>query len=99
LKVKTEPVEKLINTKKLTQDFLNKIKFHLGNNTIQILINESSSETTILETLKELNADVIVMGSQGRNWSNDRLIGSTTQQISLHTAIPVLIIPIKERYS
>lgn len=94
LKVKTEPVENPINIKQMAKDFLNKIKFHLGNDKIQIIIEESNSESAILETAKKLNVDLIVMGQHYKNWSDEKLIGSITHQVLLATTIPLLIIPI-----
>lgn len=77
--------------------FLEKSKKHLGDDTIKILVKEGSIAESILETAKELNADIIVMGSHSRRWLEDILMGSITAYVLHHTAIPLFIIPTKKK--
>ena len=76
--------------------FLEKIKKHLGDNAIKILVKEGSIAQSILEVAKELNADIIVMGSHSRRWLENILMGSITEHVLHHTAIPLFIIPTKK---
>lgn len=76
--------------------FLNKTKEYHGDESIQILVKEGDSAETILETSKELNVDIIVMGSHSSRWLEDILIGSVTEKVLRHTSIPLYIIPIRK---
>ncbi len=87
----------MINELKNTAlDFLKKTKEHLGDNTINTIVKEGQIEELVLETSKEINADIIVMGSHSRRWLDNILMGSTTEHVLHHTTIPLLIIPTKK---
>ena len=77
--------------------FLEKTKQHLADNTIKTLVKEGSTAQSILEVAKELNADIIVMGSHSRRWLENILMGSITEHVLHHTAIPLFIIPTKKQ--
>jgi nucleotide-binding universal stress UspA family protein len=79
--------------------FLDRAKLHLGDKTIQTLIKEGDFAESILETAKELHADVIVMGSHSRKWLDEILMGSITEKVLRHTTIPLFIVPTKKRNS
>ncbi|MEP7320426.1 MAG: universal stress protein [Saprospiraceae bacterium] len=83
--------------KKTSLNFLEKSKQHLGDDTIKILVKEGSVEESILEASKELNADIIVMGSHSRRWLENILIGSITEYVLHHSAVPLFIIPTKKQ--
>ena len=88
----------IINELKNTSlDFLEKSKHHLGDDTIKILVKEGSIAESILEAAKELNSDIIVMGSHSRRWLENILMGSITEYVLHHTAIPLFIIPTKKQ--
>jgi len=78
-----------------SQDYLNKIKHHLGDETIQTIVKEGDSADRILSTTKEFNADVIVMGSHSRRWLEEILMGSVTEKVLHQSSIPLFIIPTK----
>jgi len=82
--------------KKATQHFLDKSKQHLGDKTIQTLVKEGDFAESILNTTKELHADIIVMGSHSRRWLDEILMGSVTEKVLHHTSIPLFIIPTKK---
>jgi len=82
--------------KKATQHFLNKSKNHLGDKSIKTLIKEGDFAETILTTAKELNADIIVMGSHSRKWLENILMGSVTEKVLHNTPIPLFIVPTKK---
>ena len=87
----------MINELKNTSlHFLEKTKLHLGDSTIKILVKEGSTGELILETAKELNAYVIVMGSHSKRWLENILMGSVTEHVLHHTTIPLFIIPTKK---
>ena len=86
-------VNELKNT---SRDFLGKSKQHLGDDTIKILVKEGSIAESILEAAKELNADIIVMGSHSRRWLENILMGSITEYVLHYTSIPLFITPTKK---
>ncbi|MBU3952837.1 MAG: universal stress protein, partial [Proteobacteria bacterium] len=57
---------------------------------IQIVNGNPTEE--ILNTAKDINADMIVMGSYGYNALLDALIGGTTKKVVKNSEIPVLVV-------
>jgi len=78
---------------KASQYFLGKIKDHLHDDTIQILVEKGSFPEMILKTAADMNTDLIVLGSHSRRWLDQILIGSVTEKVLHHTTIPLFIIP------
>lgn len=83
--------------KKSTQEFLDKSKQHLEDETIQTLIIEGDVADSILEAAKEAKADVIVLGSHSQKWLESIVMGSVTEQVLHQTLIPLYIIPTKNQ--
>jgi nucleotide-binding universal stress UspA family protein len=82
--------------KDAAQQFLNKVKNHLGDEAITTRIEEGDIAETIANTAKSMHADVIVMGSHSRKWLEDIVMGSVTQEVLRHAALPVFIIPVRK---
>jgi nucleotide-binding universal stress UspA family protein len=82
--------------KKASMDFLDKSRHHLGDETIQTIVEEGVYSETILETAKKMHADIIVMGSHSQKWLENILLGSVTQEVLHHTTIPLFIVPTKK---
>ncbi|MCX6168411.1 MAG: universal stress protein [Ignavibacteriales bacterium] len=82
--------------KKGSQQFLDKSKHHLGDETIQTVVKEGDFAEAILNTAKELHADVIVMGSHSKKWLENIIMGSVTEEVLHHTSIPLFIVPTKK---
>jgi nucleotide-binding universal stress UspA family protein len=89
------PVQSINNDmlKNASLQYLNKSKQHLGDETIQTLVKEGDFAESILDTAKEINADIIVMGSHSRKWLENIIMGSVTEKVLNHTSIPLFIIP------
>ncbi len=85
--------------KKAAEYYLEKIAGHLGNQSIQIVIEEGDLADSILNTAKHFHANLIVMGSHSRRWLEQVLIGSSTEKVLRQTTIPLLVVPIKEHIS
>jgi len=81
----------------VSQHFLDKIKHHLGDDAIVTEIVEGDFAETILNTSKQLHADVIVMGSHSRKWLENIVMGSVTADVLRQSAVPLFIVPIKKR--
>jgi nucleotide-binding universal stress UspA family protein len=83
--------------KKASHYYLNKLKHHLGDESIQTMVAEGEFAEVILSTAKELHVGAIVMGSHSRRWLEQILLGSVTEKVLHNTTIPLFIIPTKER--
>jgi nucleotide-binding universal stress UspA family protein len=82
--------------KKASMYFLDKTRHHLGDNTIQTMVEEGDYAESILKAAKHLHADIIVMGSHSRKWLENIVMGSVTEKVLHHTTIPLFIIPTKK---
>jgi nucleotide-binding universal stress UspA family protein len=78
-----------------TLKFLNKVKRHLGDEDVKLMIIEGEVADSILKLSKEMDIDVVVMGSHSRKWLEDILMGSEAEDVLKHTQIPLLIVPTK----
>ena len=82
--------------KKVSQQFLDKSKHHLGDEAIQTLVKEGDFAEAILKAAENVHADIIVMGSHSRKWMEKIVMGSVTEKVLRHTPIPLFIIPTKQ---
>lgn len=82
--------------RKTCEDFLDQSKKHLNDANIQTLVKEGNVATSILETTKEVHADIVVMGSHSRKWLDAILIGSVAKKVLHDIAVPLFIIPTKQ---
>jgi len=80
-----------------TQKFLDKTKKYLGDDSIKTILKEGEIAETILNTAKELKADVIVMGSHSRKWLENIILGSEAEDVLKKTTIPLFIIPTRKQ--
>jgi len=90
-------VDVLSDLKKSTQEFLNKAKKHLGNESIITILKEGEIADTILKTARELKVDVIVMGSHSRKWLENIIMGSEAENVLKMSTVPLFIIPTKKQ--
>lgn len=77
--------------------FLEKIKQNLKDSSIEKIAIQGDFATAILETANNNHFDVIVIGSNSKNWLEKTVMGSVTESVFSKTKIPLLIIPIKEK--
>ena len=56
-----------------------------------VYVNDSFPADGIISTANSVGADLIVMGSHGRSGLGRLLLGSQTNNVLSHTAIPVLV--------
>lgn len=77
-------------------DFLHNTKEYLGDKTIAIILKEGRLADSILDTAKELSADIIVMGSHSRKWLEKIVMGSSTESVLRKTTLPLFIVPTKK---
>lgn len=79
-----------------TQEFLNKAKKRLGSESIKTVLKEGEVADMILKTAKEMNVDLIVMGSHSRKWLENIILGSEAQDVLKSTTIPLYIVPTRK---
>ena len=90
-------VDVLSDLKKSTQEFLNKVKKLLGNESVITILKEGEIADTILKTARELKVDVIVMGSHSRKWLENIIMGSEAENVLKMSTVPLFIIPTKKQ--
>lgn len=90
--VQTDTVQGL---KRTAEDYLDNIKLSLSDETIETVIKEGDYAENILQTAKEMKADMKVMGTHSRKGLDKVLLGSVAENVLHHTAIPLFIIPVK----
>ncbi len=83
--------------KKASLFFLEKSKFHLGDPDIKTVVREGDLADSILKAAWEYHADIIVLGSHSRKWLENIVMGSVTEKVLRHSAIPLFIVPTKKR--
>lgn len=81
--------------KKAAQDYLDISKQHLGDDSIETIVAEGDFGESILEVGKQINADIIVMGTHGRHGLDKLLMGSVAEEVLHKSPIPLFIIPTK----
>ena len=91
-------VDMLGDLKIATQKFLDKAKKHLGDDkSIKTVLIDGEIADTILKNAKDMDVDIIVMGSHSRKWLEDIIMGSESQDVLKNSKIPLLIIPTKKK--
>ncbi|MEP6951730.1 MAG: universal stress protein [Ginsengibacter sp.] len=84
--------------KKTAQEYLDKSKEHLGDETIETIVKDGDFGNSILEVAAEKNVDVIVMGSHRRTGLDKILMGSSiAEKVLHHSSIPLFIVPTGEK--
>lgn len=83
--------------KQSSQNFLDKVKRHLGDDTILTVLKEGDFAESILDTANEFDIDIIVMGSHSSKWLENIMMGSVTADVLKKTTIPLFIVPTKKR--
>ena len=77
-------------------DFLEKSKKHPGDDMIQVIVKQGDFAEAILKTAKEMDVDIIVMGSHNTQWLEEIVMGRVTDDDLQQTEIPILIIPTRK---
>ncbi len=90
--VQTDTVQELKST---AVDYLNDVKLSLGDETIETIVKEGDYAENILQAAKEMNADMIVIGTHRRKGLDKVLLGSIAENVLHHTTIPLFIIPVE----
>ncbi|WP_198170156.1 universal stress protein [Mucilaginibacter arboris] len=67
-----------------------------GHNISQFL-ETGDAATVLVDTAAKFKADLIVVGSHGRTGFNRFFTGSVAEDVTRHTEIPVMIVPLKDK--
>jgi len=59
---------------------------------INKIVREGDPEVKIIETCKEIKADLILMGSYGHSRIREAILGSTTVQVMRRSIVPILMV-------
>jgi nucleotide-binding universal stress UspA family protein len=81
---------------KSSNDFLQKTKSHLGDESIETIVVEGDAAEAILNKATEFKTDVIVLGTHSLKWLEAIVMGSVTESVLRLTTIPLFIIPTKK---
>lgn len=81
---------------KAAESYLDKIKEHLKDKSIQTDIREGDFAESIKEAAKDQHADIVVLGSHSRKWLENIVMGSVSEKVLKHTTVPLFIIPTKK---
>lgn len=92
--ITSESGETLLNASTV---FLDKARTHLGDPEIEIIVKQGDVSSIILDTVKDIKADCIVMGSHSHKWLEQIVSGSVSQKVLLKTTVPILQIPVTEK--
>lgn len=92
--VQTEAVSELQSA---ARDYLDKTRLHLGDPSIETISRGGDFGDTIIDVATEINADVIVMGTHSRHGLEKILMGSVAEKVLRRSAVPMFIIPTKEK--
>ena len=90
-------LDTVVELKDASQQFLDRTKLHLGNESIQTEVKEGDFADCIIETANELDIDIIVMGSLSKRWLENIVLGSVSERVMKQTTIPMFIVPTKKR--
>ena len=85
--------EALIILKKEAEQTLDELAQMYNGNEIMKFMPEGNPDEDIIETAKDWNADLLVMGTHGRTGLKHLLMGSVAERVMRHSEIPVMIVP------
>ena len=76
--------------------FLNKTKEFLGDNVIEVHVEQGEVAESILKIAEKINCNIIVMGTHSKKWLEKIMLGSVAEAILSDIKIPLFIIPTRQ---
>ena len=76
---------------------MKKVLIDKGCPCVEVVLKYGSPSSEILKSVKELSAQMVVMGSQGRGFVTEFFLGSVSHNIARQSPVPVLLIPAKRQ--
>jgi nucleotide-binding universal stress UspA family protein len=84
----------LENIEKKAVFFLRNIRNHLKDKKIQVTVKRGNVVDEILNTAKQVTADIIVLGINRNHYSDGILVGNTSEELCRHSTVPIYLVPI-----
>ena len=85
--------ERLVELEK----FLENIKSFLNDKTIHVIVKAGDPADSIIKIAEDLEANIIVINSHSRKWTENITMGSVADKLFKKSTIPLLIVPVKKR--
>ncbi|MDR2549563.1 MAG: universal stress protein [Desulfobulbus sp.] len=63
----------------------------------EVMVASGNPAEEILETAKQCDVGMIVMGTSTRSFLGNAIMGTTARRVSRHTTVPVLLVPMAEK--
>ncbi|WP_031426210.1 universal stress protein [Flavimarina sp. Hel_I_48] len=89
-------VNVLEDLRETSQKYLDTVVSDLGDPNVESSVIEGEVSEAILEYAEAWGADLLVLGTHGRGFLENMLMGNTAVNIVKHTKIPLLIVPVKK---
>lgn len=86
----------IVELQNAAHDYLDKTKEYLGDDSIQTMVKDGDFGQAIVDAAKELDVDVIVLGSHSRRGLEKILMGSVAEKVLRNSTLPLFIIPVVE---
>lgn len=78
--------------------FLEKSKHHIvGDDMIQTIVKQGDFAESLIKTAREMDVDMIVMGSHSTQWLEEIVLGRLTNEVLQQITIPIMIIPTRKQ--
>jgi len=89
-------VHVLDDLRESSQKYLDTVVFDLGDEDVESTVIEGVVSEAILEHAETWGADLLVLGTHGRGFLENMLMGNTAVNIVKNSKIPLLIVPVKK---
>lgn len=89
-------VNLVADLKRSSQEYLSTVAGHLGNSKIETAVIEGDVSNAILKFATTWQADLLVLGTHGRNFLENIFMGNTAVDIVKNASIPLLVVPVKK---
>ena len=84
--------ERLVELEK----YLENIKKYLNDTGILTIVKDGDPTESIIKEAEDIEADIIVINSHSRKWTENMTMGSVAEKLFKHSPVPLLIVPVKK---
>jgi len=82
--------------KSVTQKFLDNLKHHFGDDSINTIVGEGEIASTIIKIAEKYHIGVIAMGTHSTKWLENIVMGSVASDVLRKSSVPLFIVPTKK---
>lgn len=90
------PPEMITDLVNATNEMLENTKKELGDANVLVFSPQGNPREMIIETARDWDADLIIIGTHGRTGLMHLVMGSVAESVIRHSNIPVLVVPSKK---